>query len=329
MQKLRQRFIDDYSLPIQILDDSYFDYFINLYEYNFKSKTKWDKLLNIVNINFNNNANLFLEKYYYYRNLIIESIENTGSYKDFINSDMNIYNINNSSFKNIKNNNVYIETNDNRRFISIDLTKANFQSLKYHDSNLVYNTNTYEEFIKYFIGIDNTMFVYMKNSKYLRQVIFGKLNVKRQITIQKYIMSMVYDKLINYKLDKYVYSFSTDELVLDVTGINGWDRGSIFFNIKNDCLIDGIDFHLTSYQLKKHKFKTHNDNNVTVYEKHIESEIDNYILKTNERKELMCCPSFYYAQIYKLLNNKEIEHEDLLFLHEKQVCKFLNPLKLY
>lgn len=56
---LANRFVSDYKLPIQLTDEKYFFYFLDLYEKEFKSLTKYANLCNLIKNRFNNNPNLF------------------------------------------------------------------------------------------------------------------------------------------------------------------------------------------------------------------------------------------------------------------------------
>lgn len=40
----------------------------------------------------------------------------------------------------------------------------------------------------------------------------------------------------------------------------------------------------------------------------------------------MCVPVVYFAQIFKIYNNLEINDYDLSFFYENQVARFLQPL---
>ena len=51
---LRGRFVKDYNLPIQVLVSPYFEYFLDLYQEDYGSKSKWDKLQKEIAIIENN-----------------------------------------------------------------------------------------------------------------------------------------------------------------------------------------------------------------------------------------------------------------------------------
>jgi hypothetical protein len=73
--------------------------------------------------------------------------------------------------------------------------------------------NTYEDFIGLFTDED-----YFKSSKYIRQVVFGNQNPKRQVTYEKYLMDRVLTDILPHLKDRsHVVSFSNDEIVMDLS----------------------------------------------------------------------------------------------------------------
>ena len=183
---VKKRFVNDYNLPIQVFDDEYFFYYLDLYEDTHNTLTKWNNLVNMVNTKFNGNYDDWLTYYSKVRDNIINSILNNQAYIKFSQEDnMNHYQFRNDLFKD---SNIYSENYLGNTLISIDLKKANFQALKYHNADIIFNTNTYDELIERFSDC-----AYIKESKYTRQVIFGKLNPRRQITIERYIMNLIYN----------------------------------------------------------------------------------------------------------------------------------------
>lgn len=212
-EELIKRFVKDYNLPIQITETKYFDYFLDLYEKDLGSSTKFEKLLNEIKNKFDSNESLFLENYYKTRNNIIDTILKSDSYKFFNSMDMKIFNIKKYD---ISKSDVFKETNIGKTFISVDLVKANFQALKYIDKEIVLWCDTYEEFISKFTDSE-----YMKNSKYLRQVIFGKLNPSRHISVERHIMGLIMEIIkSNNEFDELIpVSISNDEIVFELPDI--------------------------------------------------------------------------------------------------------------
>ncbi len=146
--QLKNRFVSDYNLPIQVTQSPYFEYYLDLYETYNGARTKWNNLISLINEHFDGNEHLFMEEYAKQRDNINTSIENSQAYKDFNAFDMSAYKVDNEDFNKLGKSSVYIEPNNGKQFISIDLTKANFQALKLHNKELVNRTEDYNEFIE-------------------------------------------------------------------------------------------------------------------------------------------------------------------------------------
>ena len=80
---LRDRFVKDYNLPIQVLVSPYFEYFVELYEEDYQSKSKWERLQYEIKTRFEGKPGKYLDHFYITRNQIIEDIERSQDYKDF------------------------------------------------------------------------------------------------------------------------------------------------------------------------------------------------------------------------------------------------------
>jgi hypothetical protein len=107
---------------------------LDLFEKKYQTKTKFIQFLNLIENIFLKNENKFLKERKDFINLMKTSIEETEEYKKF--SDQNNllkeYDLKkNDEIKKMKN--LYNKENENKFFISIDLSKANFYSLKIFD----------------------------------------------------------------------------------------------------------------------------------------------------------------------------------------------------
>ena len=316
----RRRFVKDYNLPINVVDSPYFEYYMETYDWF--PKKEYEDLVNDIEIRFGGNVNLWLEEYAEMRDEIITTIENTDAYRDFNTCDMKLWEIP-KEMKNFPDMNIYNQSSIGKTFISIDLKKANFQALKWVNPDIVLDSDTYEDLIDSW-GYDSE---YMRTSKYTRQVIFGKLNPKRTITVEKYIMSKVYDVIINDKMnfigeyDAKLVAFKSDELIFEVLVENPVVGSEQLFQYMKQIIKDnvGVDVHIDLFKVGR--IETLNHNNITV---------DCYIrtnLLTGEEK-LKSASQIFYPQLYKIWKGKEINEKDLVFLGEGQLATFLYPLKL-
>ena len=235
--KLRQRFVDDFNLPVSVLDSPYFEYQLKLYDPHFESHQKWEWVLSLIKEQYDDNENLFLEDYYFCRNKIITSIEESNAYKEFISSKMMGYGYHNyhTTFSKIGKTSVYTKGNNGKYFLSIDLKHANFQGLKCYNHALVNYADNYEDFIKYHLGDNHPLITYFNNSKYTRQIIFGKLNMARNTTIQQDLMCEIWKTIEKYveKNDKIkIHSKQVDELILEIDTNKGFLLERIYLKIE-------------------------------------------------------------------------------------------------
>lgn len=306
--RLRARFVNDFNLPIQVLHSPYFEYYLDLYEDTLNTKSLYDNLMQDINTNYNGNIEKWIEHYSLLRDKIITTVENSESFKYFNQKDMIDYSVSYS----IPNKDLYTETNNNQFFLSVDLVKANFQALRFFDKNIVFNQNTYEDFISIF---DEDK--YFQTSKYTRQVIFGKLNPKKTIIIEKYIMYLVYE--IIKKIEQYnnieLYSVQTDELIFKSSSSMTAQDCMVMQNIIQNIL--NINVRVKNFRIEFIDIRTSKGDKIPVFKKHF---ID------SEKYEIKQAPMTYYPQIFKLLNNMSINDEDLIFYYEHQLAKFLEPL---
>ena len=312
LKQLRARFVSDFNLPIQVLQSPYFEDRLELLERDYNAKTLYENLLELIDSKFDCNASKFLESYHQVRDTIITSVLNSEAYKDFISNGKFMKKINPIC----ANKNLYTNEQDNGLFVSYDMKKANFQTLRYANPAIVYDTNTYEDFIGVFTDLD-----YIKNSKYTRQVIFGKLNPKRTMTLEKWITNefcgSLYSFLMHTKLE--YFSLNADEIILKFNGSEEEFEKLEIDPIKN---FEGVEYKGSKFKLHSRQFELATSSSIlTVYEK------EDYL--NAHRRILKGVPATYYPQVYKLLNRMEINPQsDLIFYYEHELCKFLNPLKL-
>lgn len=216
--------------------------------------------------------------------------------------------------------NIYNELNVGKCFLSIDLKKANFQALHNFNPEIVMGCDNYEDLMDYFGGDD-----YFKHSKYTRQVIFGKLNPKRTIQYEKYLIKQLFQESKNEIL-KFLYdntklvSVKTDELIFHITDeniISKINLTDLKKEIKNN---NNLDVHVEIFTLYRIVSENHNNVIVDGYKKVFYNDKNRYDLKN--------VSSIFFPQIYSFANGLEINEYDLYFNAEGQVAKFCNPLKL-
>ena len=132
---------------------------------------------------------------------------------------------------------VYKGNHVGKKFLSFDMSQANFTSLFHYDSSIFDNTQSYEEFLSKFTHYES-----IKKSKHIRQVIFGKLNPKRQITYEKYLMSQILSVLDATS----IVCFNNDEVILNI------DADKDYSDLVNKVLaVSPVKLSVNIFTLKK------------------------------------------------------------------------------
>ena len=319
---LLRRFVKDNDLPIPIIGNgNYFNYYINLYEKEYKSLTKYKNLEILIDRNFNGESTQFLTKYYEIRDNIIKTVENSEAYQKFNTMDMSVFSIKNK--KNITTNNIYNENNVGHIFVSFDLKKANFQALKYVDPNIVMDADNYQDFISKFTNIE-----FIINSKHIRQIVFGKMNPKRHITVEKYMIDKVYEYITETHHLTNCVSMSNDELVFDMGEAKKLDSLAIH-SINITCeMIRQIIQTMLGFEMNLEVFKLHKLQLCCDKFQRSPYYYKEYLNKNNSKGKLMCVPMNYFAIVYKLFNNLSLQEEDYHFDYEGLDCKYCENFRL-
>lgn len=310
-ERINQRFAKDFNLPINIFRDDMFEYYHGLYD--FWPEEEWVALNKEINEDYGGNMDAWLQHYADVRDKIIRTMEESQEYKSFNSQNMNGYAVP-DEHKNLPDRNIYAEDCKGKTFISFDLKKANFQALKYAG---VIKEGTYEDFIDKF---DKSF--YFKKSKYTRQVIFGKLNPKRTITVEHFMMSNVISICNTYfeklkEVNGKIVAFKSNEIVYEVDSpIDGltlrryseWIKDKLNFDVRVECI--QIDFlPIVNY----------NGNKVSAYVRR-NVNTGECVLKSTS--------TTFYPQVYKIWKNIDLEERDRMFYMDDQLAMFMYPLIL-
>lgn len=309
---LAKRFLSDLNLSFQFVDFNHFLYCINTFGY----RKKWNKLLKVIAERYDGNQTKFLDEYYKIRDNIIMSVLDNNDYQFFNEKvDMNTFSLDDESRK-IPTANIYNRENNKKYFLSIDLKHANFQTLKHISSSIVNNANTYEEFIGGFTDLD-----YIKESKYTRQVIFGKLNAKRQITAAKFFINEI-RKFIEPIIKPYGYkvvSMCVDEVVFEVP------EKEIHVELMDDLRVliketTQFDVHVEFFKLFAFEFQDMESGTCkfTFYQKDCgDGDIT-----------FKGIPNTYYKMVQKLYFNEPLCDEDYMFEYEGSTAQLLDEFQI-
>ena len=307
-KNLIQRFCKDYDLPINIFDPEIFFFFFSLYSDSgiFPSKA-WYCMINTIVFKYDGCVSDWLDYCQSVRDNAIASVKNSEGYKEFNECDMKKYAIKPP----VGEHSCYTNETNGCVFLSIDLRKANFQALKYVG---VLQDDTYEDFIKRAGGDD-----YIKDSKYLRQVIFGNCNPSRQATIERFLINKVYEFVRdNYEhLDGEVYSMNSEEVVFK---IGSPDRTLDFYRIEN-AVKENLNLNVKVDLFVVEKLDIRNVNN---------DSIDAYVKRSllDGSEKLKKVSSIFYPQVFKLWKGLYINATDTLFYFEHQLASFKDELRI-
>lgn len=303
------RFVDDHKLPITILQEPHFAYFLNLYDEDFGTLAKYAMLQETVEKLGSEEA--FLEEYYRVRNEVIARTKDMPEYQKFLKEDMKKYAIETPQLPNLGKQDVYNRTNSGRYFVSVDLIKANFQVLKKYNQRIVFGADTYKEYMAWF-----TEMPYIVESKYTRQVIFGNMNPKRQVTLQRFYMRKVFDYLranprvidqVVRVTDKQFRVFTNDEIVFETDGFMPAETAKkIKQAVKKDL---GLDVAVKSFLLKDI------------------GGMDYFVREFEDgTRDFKKIPPDVFPQVYKKYKGLPLEDSDLLFFYNKRLARYVEPL---
>jgi hypothetical protein len=291
-----KNFIKDFNLPIPIYKSPYFEYFIELYDDHYKIK---DKLILLKEFAKEAEINKKSLKSYqhYIKDKLICDIKTTEAYQNYINKKHLLSKDTQICLPeriHIYSTHEYKE----KYYISIDMIKGNFNSLKYFDPGLVLNCDSWEELIgKY------TQLQYFVEAKHIRQMIFGHLigtgAIQRQMLEKVYQAILKYDKENNKNFT--IRQAGNEELIIITTedSINE-DTASI-----KNILANMPNKLGTIWRVEP--FKIFAIPETTVFVKHI---YDNSI-KYEYVEKFKCINKDFFAQVYKKYRDIPINDNDM------------------
>ena len=301
-EKLKERFCKDCNIPIKLFVEPYFTDRIKLYEGLYDSVQKWNVFVHELN-KYHSEQDYF-EEYNRVKDQAIRDIKNTDAYQRFNHEDMNKYAIKHIG---IPGKDIFHPSNDGKLFISVDMKKANFSTLRHYDESIFRGSQTWEQFIGSYT--DNRHII---NSKYIRQVILGNCNPKRHITYEKYLMDQVLDCLVNeigFSVEDIVF-FSNDEIIIDMEKYNDCiDRRTIIQNILKD------EF---TFPLKTELFYLHKIYGTQGYCKEI---VENIVYRSIQFK---CLDNYMLPFVIRSMIGEDITESDKVFMHEGMLAKFID-----
>lgn len=296
-EKLKERFVRDCKIPIRLYAEPYFTERLELLDKYYSTLEKWKAFCAEVE-KFPNE-----EDYFAMYNTTKESamyfIKTSQGFDNFNKLDMNQFAIKN---KNLPSKDIFKPSNIGKQFISLDMKKANFSSLKAYDPTIFDNAETWEDFIRKFTDSE-----YIVSSKYIREVIMGNCNPSRVITYEKHITDTILTKLIAAGINiEDVVFFSNDEIIIDINS----DPLVILAHIEE--VLPDVEVPIRIEQFKLSAVKK--NNKIIGYIKELMD--GTYDFKCFNNQDLLL--------VMRQLQNEDIRPSDLVFENEGFLAKYVD-----
>lgn len=280
------QFFDKFSgVPIPVT--THYEHYIDVTNKYFNSK-KWFGLFCDA-INKHKNFGQFEQYLYDIKNKIITQIKNHdkfGEYLKFSNKKIMT-----------KSKHYYDSSNNNKKFISIDIKSANFTLLRYYFPEVVDNCISWFDYIKKYTDCE-----FIINSKHFREIIFGSLGATQKVgQLGPSLLNSVLELIKqNFSLqDSDIYSLSGDELIL-----YGLD-------IDQEKLRDLVNQNFPEiFRVEFFTLKQLGNKNFYVKE------------HDNGKIEFKCCPLKFIMHCIKFYEKKECDTLDLKFINENIVATY-------
>ena len=302
-ERLKERFCKDCNIPIRLFQEPYFTERLKLYDRFFGTLEKYKVFLGGLE-NYKSEQEYF-EEYNSVKDAAIGYIKNSEGYISFNSADMNSYRVKNT---NLPGKDIFKPSNDGKSFISVDMRKANFSSLRHYASDIFGGVETWEQFIGGF-----TSNPHIVSSKYIRQVILGNCNPKRHITYEKYLMDQVLTGIYdNIDADLNIVFFSNDEIIFDVSSLSPDGIIKLSENIR--CYTDSLEIPLKVKSFKLYSIKG----------------TDGYIEVMYESNDIdfKCLNNYVYPFVLRELLGEDVQESDKVFYHEGLLAKFIEVPKI-
>lgn len=296
---LKKRFCKDCNIPMSVYDNPYFYNRLLVMDRVFDCVQKFELFCSELD-KFGSEQDYF-EEYNRVKEEMISAIKENKDYIEFNHSSIP------KKLSDATKRNLYVESNDNCTFISIDMKQANFSALKYYSGNIFCGCETWESFVKRFTNIKH-----IATSKYIRQVVLGALNPARQIQYETYLMSVLCDHIeseCNYD-DWEIYSLAQDEILIKVNN----EKPGIVDTIRE--IVSTCDYDI---------------GNLVRVEYFALQKVSDYgwikIDLETKKISFKCFDSDIVVQIIKHFFMLPIKEDDLVFYHNGRLAKFINEVE--
>ena len=297
---IRKRFVKDNNIPIAIFIDPYFSERLKTIDKVIPCVGKWDMFLREID-GFRNEQEYF-EYYNSVKEAAITHLRENAAYQNFIDQEytrpISVY----------PKQNIYSPVNDGKYYLSLDMRKANFSSLQHFDSRIFDDKCFWDEWIGQF-----TTMQHIRESKYIRQVIMGACDPKRQIAYETQLTVSLADAIrdcgAEEKYDAKIVCVSNDEIVYELNSEMSADRfvGKIF-----DCLsaLQYSFFRIEVFRLNRigagyRKDYLHSD------------------WSKRDKFEFKCVPAENFHLVVKDYFGEALTENDKVFVYNGMLAKYL------
>lgn len=295
---LKKRFCKNNNLPIVVYDNPYFYERLCTLDVLFNCVDKFEDFCEELSMYLSEQE--YMEYYNSVKENVIKHIKSKEEYSKF--NEEFIY-VDTTAFVN---RNLYVESNNNKTFISIDMKKANFSAMSHYSSKIFDDARTWEDFLLHF-----TKSRHIIASKYIRQVIFGACNPKQQIRYERFLMLSLLQYIENNIDGVNVFSFGSDEIILHIENskyslqkLKDVVSNSPIGSIVRITMFDAEAIKGTKGWLKRiYNFKN-----------------------SDEIIEFKCLDAEIFHQIVKHYYNEPITDNDLVFRHNGHLARFLTEV---
>ena len=301
MFEAEKRFCKDENLSIKLFQAPYFCDRLKLFGYY----DKYLEYVEMINKEFCGNEQDFLEYYNKTKDRIIDYIKSSEAFTALNSCDMEKFE---KKFQFPDKDN-YRETYVGHKFISIDMVKANFTALvsfgKLYGFEF-FDDYDYTKFVSKFTKNEHII-----NSKYIRQVVFGNCNPKRQIAYESFLMESLLKLLFSLCMikEEQVFALRSDEIVLLADDFT-------------DDEIRAIQVFLESHSKKAFPihFEVYTLGRIVGSQAYIKKFDTKFVDKDFELK---CLNPDEAPFIYRYLKNESITDNDMVFEYNGKLAKFL------
>lgn len=293
---LKKRFCKDCRIPISVFDNPYFYQRLCALDPIYHGIKKFEAFCDEMEQYANEQE--YLSHYNAVKDQIIDAIKGNTAYQRF----------NAETFKTVtpySKRNLYIEDNDGKAFISIDMKKANFSALRFYDPEIFEFCDTWEEFVGQFTDSQHII-----ESKYIRQVVLGACNPNRHIQYERYLMAQLINHVVVSCSGISVFSLGEDEILLAVEPNSGFSLNDLKEIVKN-CpdhignLVRVEMFNLSKISGTQGWMKHHYDGNI----------------------EFKCLDGDTIHQVIKYYFGEPVTKDDLVFFHDGKLATYLEAIE--